>query len=64
MIERRKGLIVITCDSCDATIEGHEDDGFQALWATAKEEGWRSSRIKSLRSKQAEWVHGCPDCGA
>ncbi len=56
MIDRQGGKIVVECDSCDETIDGPEDDGWEALWSRAKAEGWKARKIGH------DWVHGCPEC--
>ena len=57
MIDRQFGKVVISCDSCDETFEGEKGEPFDAIWAAAKEEGWRTRKIAN------EWLHGCPKCG-
>jgi hypothetical protein len=55
MIDRQYGKLVFECDACEATFEGDNDD-FQADWAAAKREGWKTRQIGS------DWVHTCPEC--
>lgn len=49
--------IIFTCDTCDETFTGAQQETFQAVWSRAREDGWRTRKIGT------EWVHGCPDCG-
>jgi hypothetical protein len=55
-IERQKGKLNFICDHCGAFVEG--DDDFSALWAEAKEAGWRARK----REDDGKWQHQCPDC--
>lgn len=57
-IDRQKGKLNFICDApqCGAFIEGEDD--FSALWAEAKEAGWRARK----REEDGKWQHQCPDC--
>lgn len=57
MIDRQFDRILIGCDSCDAVFDGDKGAEFEAVWASAKDEGWRTRKIAN------EWLHGCPKCG-
>ena len=57
MIDRQGNKILIECDSCDEVFSSNEGEEWSAVWASAKQEGWRSKKIGN------EWVHGCPKCG-
>jgi hypothetical protein len=56
MIDRRRGKIVVKCESCDGVLETDTGD-FAEACALMKREGWKFRRIASL------WLHGCPKCG-
>lgn len=56
MIERdRDREISFTCDTCGET-ENSRTDEFNAAWADAKEDGWKTQKVGN------DWVHTCPTC--
>lgn len=60
-IDRQHGLIIISCDACDATEESERHATFQPFWASLRELGWRSKEIPKTRA-QSDWEHYCPKC--
>lgn len=58
-------IFEVECDSCEDTQEhdrdetaGYgEDNGFGAMIASLKDDGW-----KVYKSDTEEWRHLCPDC--
>jgi hypothetical protein len=56
-IDRQFNRIVIECESCDELIVGDAAETFEAVWATAKREGWRAKKIGE------NWIHECARCG-
>jgi hypothetical protein len=56
-VDRQYDKIVFECDSCDETFTGEPGEEFVDAWASAKQEGWRATKIGE------EWVRGCPRCG-
>lgn len=47
--------IMVECDTCFETIEGEPRELWDPFWKRAKEEGWRSRRVRG-----DQWTHGCP----
>ena len=58
MIDRQHGKVIFVCDACEEKFEGERSEPFDAVWATAKRNGWTVRKINN------EWLHGCPECGA
>lgn len=56
MIDRQNGMLVVECDSCDATLETETRD-FDEARAVMRREQWKVRKIGS------DWIHGCPKCG-
>lgn len=62
MLDRQSGRIIVSCDMCPDAIESERDEDFTTFWNRAKRDGWSTSKVQQPR-REAEWLHGCPDCG-
>lgn len=54
-IERRKGLIEISCDVCGEVFETLTGE-WEEAWPMAKRDGWKVEKIGK------DWLHSCEDC--
>lgn len=55
-VQRVKGKVAFSCDSCPASYEPGDGDDFKAAWEEAKAEGW------SAFSARGEFHHLCKTC--
>ncbi len=61
-IERRGGLVVISCDGCDTEEESDRGETFDEMWGRLKLRGWTSRSLTGKANGVAMWVNLCASC--